>query len=293
LRYLAQLEEDGYFATPRGRVLAADIPRLAITFDELLRRTSFPSLLTTILHTLEENYRVPVDLEFTLQLADLDRSRPQVRLSLLQCRPQSILQEGQNRAVPTDLDPKSILFTSGFMVPQGYLTNIQYLLFVTPEGYFSLPTQAVRSEIRRVISRLNQALPKKSFICVGPGRWGTVNPDLGVFVSYTDIDQCAALVELSGRGIGPAPEPSLGTHFFQDLMEAAIYPVAICMDERGTSFNRDFFYNSPNHLLEYGEASPGLADCMRLLAVSDYLPGAHMDLIMDEEKNQAIAFCVQ
>jgi hypothetical protein len=143
-----------------------------------------------------------------------------------------------------------------------------------------------------VISQLNQVLPKKSFICIGPGRWGTVNPDLGVFVSYTDIDHSAALVELSGKGIGPAPEPSLGTHFFQDLMEAEIYPVAICLDEKGASFNRDFFYGLSNHLLEYVDASPSVADCLRLLDITDTCTGAHLDLVMDEEKNQAIAFCV-
>ncbi len=59
---------------------------------------------------------------------------------------------------------------------------------------------------------------------MGPGRWGTSNPDLGVHVDYADIFNSKALVELSGEGIGPAPEPSLGTHFFQDLLEGQIFP---------------------------------------------------------------------
>ncbi|HEX9013938.1 MAG TPA: PEP/pyruvate-binding domain-containing protein, partial [Anaerolineaceae bacterium] len=223
LRQLAQIEEDGYFTTPRGRVLNADIPRLAVTFDELIRRTAFAGIMTRMLRVLEEHYQVPVDMEFTLHLDSADQMKPQVRISLLQCRPQSVLQDRRSAALPRNLEPEKIIFTSSFMVPQGYLPGIRRVLFVTPEGYYQLPTQAERNEIRKLIAALNAALEEKSFICVGPGRWGTVNPDLGVFVSYSDIDHSAALVELSGKGVGPAPEPSLGTHFFQDLMEADIY----------------------------------------------------------------------
>jgi hypothetical protein len=293
LRYVAQVEEEGYFATPRGRVLSADIPRLAITFDEMLRRSSFAPRLIHILHTLEEHYHVPVDLEFTLSLSELDQPHPVPQFSLLQCRPQTILQEGLSHPLPKDLDPRKVIFTTCFMVPQGYLTGIRRVLFVAPEGYFQISTQAARGEIRRVISQLNQALAEKSFLCVGPGRWGTVNPDLGVFVSYTDIHKAAALVELSGKGVGPAPEPSLGTHFFQDLMEAEIYPLAVCMDDKGAVFNRDFFYGCPNRLGDFVEAPPTLANTLRLLDVEDYAPGAHIDLVMDEDRSQATAYCVK
>ena len=75
-----------------------------------------------------------------------------------------------------------------------------------------------------MIGQLNAALKDEIFICVGPGRWGTSTPDLGVRVGYGDIYNTRALVELAGEGIGPAPEPSFGTHFFQDLVESNIYP---------------------------------------------------------------------
>jgi len=208
------------------------------------------------------------------------------------CRPQSVLRGSLTAAIPKDLEPEQIIFTTCFMVPQGTIKNIRKVLFVSPEGYFQLPTQAVRNELSRVIARLNKDLDEKSFICVGPGRWGTINPDLGVFVGYSDINNAAALVELSGKGIGPAPDPSLGTHFFQDLMEANIYPVAINLDDKGSSFNRQFFYESPNRIGQYLETNAAISECLRLIDVSDYAAGCHLDLIMDDEKVQAIAFCV-
>ena len=54
-----------------------------------------------------------------------------------------------------------------------------------------------------------------------------------------------------GKGIGLAPEPSFGTHFFQDLVEANIYPLAVYLDDEDVVFNRDFFYKTPNQLAEF------------------------------------------
>ncbi|HVN56007.1 MAG TPA: PEP/pyruvate-binding domain-containing protein [Anaerolineaceae bacterium] len=290
LRYLAQIEEDGYFSTPRGRVLAADIPRLAITFDEFLRRTSFASGMSRILHTLETHYRVPVDLEFTVKVVEEEGARPKVQFSLLQCRPQSFIQESRALPHPRTIDRADVLFATSFMVPLGSVTGIRHVLFVAPEDYFQLKTQSARNELRATIAKLNAALAEKSFLCVGPGRWGTVNPDLGVFVSYSDIHRSAALVELSGKGVGPAPDPSLGTHFFQDLMEANIYPLAVCLDHADTIFNRDFFYQTPNVAADFLPDGCSAPACVRLLNVADFHPGDHLDLIMDDEQSRAVAY---
>ena len=99
-----------------------------------------------------------------------------------------------------------------------------------------------------------------SYICIGPGRWGTTNPDLGVTIGYGDIYNTCALVEITGKGLGPAPEPSFGTHFFQDLVESNIYPLAIYLDDEDAIFNRGFFYDTPNNLTAYlpKEASRGI-----------------------------------
>ena len=289
LRYLAQIECDGYFSTPRTRILEDDVPRAAITFDELLRRTPFAPNLSRILKTLEEHYHVPVDVEFTVGLSDLGTLRPALQITLLQCRPQSQMQTVTPELAPRDLEPASIVFSTHFMVPQGYLGNVRHVIYVSPDKYFSLPTQAERGELRRIISQLNVLLEPKTFICVGPGRWGTTNPDLGVFVNYADVFNAGALVELAGSAIGVAPEPSFGTHFFQDLMEAQIYPLAVSLDDRKTVFNSRFFEEMPNHLLERVKASARLAGAIRLVKVSDYRPGSHLELFLDGDKNNAIA----
>jgi len=147
--------------------------------------------------------------------------------------------------------------------------------------------------LERTIGQLNAALADEVFIAVGPGRWGTSTPDLGVHVTYSDIYNTHALVELAGEAVGASREPSFGTHFFQDLMEADIYPLGIFLDDRNTVFKREFFYNTPSHLNEFVSVdNPRVIDALRLIAVDDYRPNHHLDLIMDAHKSYAVAFLV-
>jgi hypothetical protein len=159
-----------------------------------------------------------------------------VCITILQCRPQSYLIASEQATLPLNLDQKDIIFSTRFVVPEGQIKGVEYVVYIPPDAYFSLPTQESRYELVRAISRLNNALEGKQFICIGPGRWGSSNSDLGVSVDYGDIYNTRSLVELAGQGIGPAPEPSLGTHFFQDLLEQQIYPLAIYLDDRRKYF---------------------------------------------------------
>ena len=290
LRYMVQVDEDGALLTPRGRLMQGDLGRIAITYDEMLRRTGFAPQMRQVLHLLEEHVQSAVDVEFCVRLADLEGGRPRAVISLLQCRPQAFLKSGRRVELPRGLPPERIIFSTRFVVPQGYLTGIRYVLFVSPEEYFSLPDANAQRELTLAISRLNAALQDEEYLAVGPGRWGTTNPDLGVYVSYADIFNAGALVELSGPGIGPAPEPSLGTHFFQDLMEAQIFPLAISLDDPATSFNKQFFYETPSCLGKFLEVPPALADCLRLVEVSRFAPGCHLEVVMDDEAGMAVAY---
>lgn len=290
LRYIAQVEQDGYLAPIRSRLDPTD--KLVITFDGLLSRTPFSKSMRAALTLLETHYGSPVDTEFTVEVVNAD-SQPDVRITILQCRPQSHIHETNEVQIPNDLETENIVFSSQTMVPQGVVEDIRYILFVPSEGYFSLETQAERTQLERAIGQLNALLKGQTFIAVGPGRWGTSTPDLGVHVAYSDIYNSRALVELAGEEIGASPEPSFGTHFFQDLMEANIYPLGVFLDEEGTIFKRDFFYNTPNRLSEFiSLENPRVIAALKLIAVSDYRPNMHMNLIMDANKSRAVAFLV-
>jgi hypothetical protein len=243
-----------------------------------------------MLRLLEMHYHSSVDMEFTIHISNPFTQPPQVKISLLQCRPQSFLKETQAVKLPSTLEKVDIIFSTRFMVPRGHVANIQHFLFVSPEAYYALDSAQARKNVGEVIGRMNAALPEKSFICVGPGRWGSLNTDLGVYVCYSDICNTAALVEVSGKGIGLAPEPSLGTHFFQDLMEAQIYPLSVNLDEPDAILNRQFFYETPNRMKEWIKCDESSCQSVRLIDAADIRPGHHVELAMDDETGLAVAY---
>lgn len=290
LRQVAQINEDGYFTSLHSRLMESDREKLVLTFEELLRRSDFAEKMRTILSTLEHFYHYPVDLEFTLDIQD-HNSTPETHFTLLQCRPQSQLTEAKDVEIPGQLPEADIIFQTKFMVPQGVIEDIQYVIFVPPADYFSLNMNK-RFELARVIGKLNQALKDEVFVMVGPGRWGSTNADLGIPVGYSDIFNTSALVELSGKDIGPAPEPSFGTHFFQDLLEAQIYPLAILLDKPESILQPSFFYHTPNSLSDLIPANEQLKEQIRVIRVRNYRQDHRLRLVMDEAHSTAIAYLV-
>jgi hypothetical protein len=292
LRYVAQLDQGGYLTNIRSSIFDGSVEQMVLTLDGLLQRTTIADTMRRVLNILEEKYQRPVDTEFAVYITEPRSTTPEIKIALLQCRPQSHAEE-QDISLPENLDAeknKGIIFSTRRMVPHGHIGNIRYVLFVSPEGYYALPTPAARSELGRAIGRVNEILADEIFICIGPGRWGTTNPDLGVHIGYADIYNTQALIELAGKGIGPEPEPSFGTHFFQDLVEANIFPLAIYLDDQDVIFNRKFFYEPPNHLSKISPKEVPLEDCLRLIQVASYKSGHCLEIVMDSEKGEAVAF---
>jgi len=288
LRFIAQQESGGYLQSLTSNVLDGRPEDLVVTFEGLLKQTAFPGLMKEMLQTLQREYNCPVDVEFTGRLLREGREyRPEI--TLIQCRPLSTIKEGVN-ILPTHIKPEDKLFTATSLVSGGSIHKINYILYVPAEAYFSIRSEAERHQLERAIGRANTALQKEGFICVGPGRWGTSNPDLGVHVDYADIFNSKALVEVAGLVAGVATEPSLGTHFFQDLIEGQIYPLAI---QNGKDlFNIDLFEGAPNHIAEWIDAQGALLSQLRLIRVKDFRPNWTMSLVMDDNSSQALAYLV-
>ena len=294
LRYLAEVDQGDYLAPVRILLGEANRDKLVLTFDELLRRTPLARRMTKALKILEEHYRAPVDTEFTIRVPDPASIHPEVEICLLQCRPQSYMQE-IDAHLPQHLRSEYIVFSTSRMAPMGRVSNIQYVIFVNPESYLALDSEVARSLVGRVVGRLNAALAGKSFICIGPGRWGSINPDLGVPVGYADIYNARALVELTGQGIGLAPEASFGTHFFQDLVEANIVPLAIYLDDPDAIFNRGFFYHTgsktaSNVIRRFLPNDSDLPAGVQVIDVAAYRTNHHLELVMDDEVGKSVAY---
>lgn len=289
LRYVFSLDEGGYLMPLHSTfVPKSRIPDLVVTFDEWLRRTPFVSRMQRILKTLEAYYGLPVDIEFTARICNPEDEQPEVEITVLQCRPQSHFQE-EVVHIPEYLPEEKVVLDARGVVPYGRVQGIRYVLFVVPEGFRTIALDARHRELVNAINALNAQWEGVPFICVGPGRWGTRNPELGVQVGFADIYNARALVELASRKLGIPAEPSFGTHFFQDLIEAHIYAFAVDLDHPHTRFSHAFFYGTPNRLQQFlPEVTSHLLQALRVIAVDDYAPGHALTLIMDAEAGRAV-----
>jgi hypothetical protein len=239
LYYAVSLDEEGHLSPPMFRTDPIDIERSCLTFDNLLDKTPFVGLMKKILRKLEDAYGHPVDVEFAW---DNDT------LYLLQCRTLSVAKQLQKVSLPDNIDPERVLFTNDQGVSNGMVNNIEYIVYVDPRAYGQLRTMEDKLAIGKVVSRLNRVLEGKRYILLGPGRWGSNDINLGVRVGYEDINRTLILGEIAFDENESAPEVSYGTHFFNDLVEAEIIPVAIYPDQDGTTFNERFLLESPNQL---------------------------------------------
>ncbi|HSN93682.1 MAG TPA: PEP/pyruvate-binding domain-containing protein, partial [Anaerolineaceae bacterium] len=286
LRYFAQLNSEGYIHSLHSNLLDGSVNDLVLTFEDLLSRTKFPALMREMLTTLEIEYRTPVDLEFTARLENTPKGVTPL-LTLIQCRPLTTLKEGIS-LIPKDIPDSDVLFSASTLVAGGTVEPIEYIVSVSADDYFSLKTQKDRYALERAIGRLNAALEKETFICIGPGRWGTSNTDLGIHVDYADIFNTSALVEVAGNLQGVSTEPSLGTHFFQDLMEGQIYPLGV---RPGQDFiNQKRLDEAPNQLLEWIDTDQEVARVLKLIKAREIEPEGTLTLAMDDRSGKALCY---
>lgn len=272
------------FSSPR--LVAPE--RMVLTFDGLLTQTPFVPILKAILKRLETAYNFPVDIEFTADLIT-DNGEPRVRVHLLQCRPQAHYAFTQDVFVPANIPEADKIFSAHRLVPEGIVSGVRYIVYVDPAKYGDA-TPTVKSELARVVSRVNKKLEKQTFVLMGPGRWGSTNAELGVQVSYVDICNARVLVEIAlPRGDGTL-EVSYGTHFFQDLVEANIYPLPLFPNERGTVFNHTFFRQAANRLGALVERDASFAEYIKVIDVPAVANGRHLEIVMDEDQSEALAY---
>jgi hypothetical protein len=264
---------------------AGSVEYWLLTFEKLLTETCFAQIMRSILSILESHYQHPVDVEFTVNFTR--DKKPLV--NLLQCRPLQTRGRQGHVEIPADLAPEKILFKcEGYFMGGSIAQNITRLVYVEPQAYIELPLSA-KYDIARLVGELNRRIADKDdqpTIFLGPGRWGTTTPSLGVPVGFHEISNVTVLAEIAYEGGNLMPELSFGTHFFQDLVEGDIFYVALFPDKPGTLFNRAKLDEMPNVLAEVLPESGKYANVVKLC-----LPDAHkLRIISDVTSQKVVCF---
>jgi hypothetical protein len=271
--------EDG-LVEPTGGLDGVEHDKLYLTFDRLLARTRFAGLMRERLRRLEDAFGTPINVEFA-QVED--------RFYLLQCRPLVQAEAADAGKLPRGVAGDDVVFFTRGLVRSGEVRDINAIVFVDPRRYDLLDSER-RAAVSRAVARVNDALEGSPFLLLGPGRWGTNDPQLGVKVNYADINHCRVLIEIAHRRGEYVPEVSYGTHFFQDLVEDGIYYLALHPDEGRDIFQESFLAHAPNALKAISPRDADLAACLRVIRVADAAPGRALHLAMDGEAGEAMCW---
>jgi predicted nucleotidyltransferase len=254
---------------------------LVADMQGLLADTDLIPKMHALMTTLANYLGTPVDIEFAHDGEDF---------FLLQCRPQAMTGESAPAPIPRDIDPEKVVFSARKFVSNGWVPDISHIVYVVPEEYGKLATVEQMKEVGRVVGRLNATLPKRKFILMGPGRWGSRGDiKLGVSVTYADLNNTAMLIEVARRTGNYVPDLSFGTHFFQDLVEAQIRYLPLYPDEQDVAFHEDFLLGSHNLLAELFPESADLAACVRVIDVPAVTGGQVLRVYLNADLDEAVA----
>ncbi len=279
LGQVASLDSGGMLTPPMGRLRSSQ-GQACLTFDGLLKDRDFIGRMQKVVKLLADTIGRPVEMEFAYQDGII---------YLLQCRTLSSLAEVEQVEIPRNIPPQRVLFTSRHAYTSAEVRDLDCIIYVDGPAYYALDSMEKRLQVGRAVGWLNQRLKDRRLAIMGPGRWGTNNPELGVKVGYADLCHARVLIELAWDQDGTVPQASYGTHFFHDLVESNIVTFPVYPDEEPGAFNREFF----------GQATPappwpgqfqGLADCVKLFDLPALTGGKRLQVLLDGDGPLAMGF---
>ncbi len=242
-----------------------------VTFSPLLNHGTFPlaEILCKVLEIGQREMNKPVEIEFAVNL-DMPKGQPKV-FSLLQIRPIAGRDETINLK-PETIRNEDALLISNSALGNGIIKGIHDFVYIKPDVFDASKSM----EIARRLDILNGQflLEKRNYVLVGPGRWGSSDPWLGIPVKWPQISAARVIVEsgLDNYRI----DPSQGTHFFQNL----------------TSFRVGYFTINP--FIHDGFYDVGYLDSQPALTEDEFIRHVRFDhpirIEIDGKKNFGVVY---
>jgi hypothetical protein len=241
-----------------------------VTFERIMNETTFLDAMRDLLSTLREAYGREVDVEFAANFrADLGFT-----INLLQCRPFQIRVglPTEEEKVPEATPGETILKAHDAVIGQGRIMAVERIVYVVPREYGQLGEQD-RHAVARLIGRIAHQGESRSIMLIGPGRWGTHMPSLGVPVTFSEINSVTVLCEIDTMHEGLVPDLSLGTHFFNEMVEEDMLYLAYFSSKKENRFDDEFLLKAPNQLAAILPEDAARAKMVRVIDAGT-IPGA-------------------
>ncbi len=185
-------------------------PRI-LTFAPILKSEIIPlnQVIKLLVNMCETAVNAPVEIEFAVRLGS--GTPLPAEFSFLQLRPMVKQESGANLDIEA-LPGEQLLFRCEKALGNG-ISRVRDIVYVKPDTFDAMKTREMVGEI----SAINHSLlhERRSYLLIGPGRWGSSDPSLGIPVVFSDISAARAIVETTLPNM--IIDPSQGSHFFQNL----------------------------------------------------------------------------
>lgn len=242
-----------------------------VTFSNVLNHGVFPlaEILENLLGIMQKEMNLPIEIEFAVNL-DVPEGSPRT-FNFLQIRP--IVDNEQRQSYNLEeVKEDEVIIHSNSALGNGVFNYIRDFVYIRPESF----NPANNEQAGRKVDELNARMrtEKVNYVLVGPGRWGSADPWLGIPIKWPQISEARIIVEsgLENYRI----DPSQGTHFFQNLTSFGVGYFTI------NPFIKDGIYD-----LEF------LASC-KAVYEDDYLRHIRfehpLDIVIDGKTNTGVIF---
>ncbi|MCD6597614.1 MAG: phosphoenolpyruvate synthase [Bacteroidales bacterium] len=183
-----------------------------LTFSQILNNRVFPlsEILTDLLRIGQEEMRNPVEIEFAVDFSG-ERGED-VFFNALQIRP-IVDNDSVSRVDLDNVGTEEVIIMSNAAMGNGIVTDVCDIVYVKPEAFDPALTKKIAADLEHINNKFVKE--DKYYVLIGPGRWGSQDPWLGVPVKWPQISHAKVIVESGLKNF--RVDPSQGTHFFQNL----------------------------------------------------------------------------
>jgi hypothetical protein len=220
---LSRAEEDGELQRI-GSVVSPDDDRVydglsrpgarVVTFSRLLKSADGPlcAVLQHLLTVGKQNLGCALEMEFSANLSD-----DSIDFALLQIRP-FVAQVESARVALEPIAADKVLCRCKRAMGYGRAEGVRDVVYVHPDRF----DRSTSREVGKLVGELNAKLSaeRRRYVLIGPGRWGTLDPWLGIPVVWYQLSAAKVIIEVPARDI--AVEPSQGTHFFHNMVSSGV-----------------------------------------------------------------------
>lgn len=186
--------------------------RKIISFAHILKHDTMPlaEILTDLLKICHKEMNSAVEIEFAVNM-DVDPGEDRI-FSLLQIRP--ITNNNDNQSLNWEEEEKgdAIIYAQKAL-GIGSIEDIEDIIYIRSDNFDKSRTHEIAQELNLLNSKMRES--GRHYVLVGPGRWGSSDPWLGIPIKWPHISESKVIVECGLEDF--RIEPSQGTHFFQNL----------------------------------------------------------------------------